>query len=1048
MRKLLDTIILLCISAAFSVSLSAQTPATTVVSGKVTDAVTGEPIVGGSVMVKGKPGVGVITDLDGNYLIEFSGNEKILVYASLGYKDFEQVVTIGKNQKFDIQLSSDVNLLDETVVIGYGSVKKKDLTGAVGSVKGEGIAKINATNVSQALQGSIPGLQVTRTSGLPGASATLRVRGVTTMGDSSPLIILDGVQISSIDYINADDIETVTVLKDAASASIYGARAAAGVILVTSKRAEDGALHVTYNGNFGVVTPTRFPETVSPTRFFEMQNEISWNDGGNVPGQEYSIYSKDLIDNYQAYHNLDPDNYPLTDWKSILVKKWAPSQKHNVSLAYGNKVVRTNASISYEKTDALYDNRSYDVFNVAVNNDIKVAKFLKVFADVRLRSTFNTAPQANPLQGAYLYGPNKAAFWEDGRYGEGHIGNNAPYVLAEGGYVNTQTYMARAKMGFEFEPVKNLVITGVYAPNVQITKKKDYKAQLQYFSPTDPSVALGYINGHESTSLKENRNDVFSVTKQLTANYNVTFAEDHNLSVMAGYEDYSYTHELLGATGDKFALKGFPYLDRAPADQVTVSGSATQLAYMSYFGRIMYDYKHKYLLQANVRRDASSRFHRDSRWGTFPSVSAGWVITEEPWMASTKPYLNFLKFRASYGTLGNERIQVPESQQAGLSDSEKELIRTYPYQSIMNFGDVLMMDGKGGVVSQMTAAQKYYNINNITWETTSTWDIGLDATMFNSRLSLNFDYYSKTTTNMLLNLDIPDLLGYANPSQNAGTMYTNGWELQLGWRDHIGELGYSISANISDYRSVMGNLSGVVFDGHKIIREGSEYNEWYGYVSEGLFLSPSDLATSPKLNNAVEVGDIKFKDISGPDGVPDGKITPEYDRVLLGGSLPRYVYGGTIALDWKGIDFSMTFNGVGKQIVNMSQDMVFHTAAWHTFPSFLDGNYFSYYNTDEQNASARFPRLSQQKSGSTGSYNYENSDFWFIDGSYFRIKNITLGYTFPKAWMQKIHVNNLRVYASVSDPLSIDHFPQGWDPEAAKNAYIARTFNFGVSIKF
>ena len=1031
MRKLLYTIILLCIPAALSVSMYAQTAggATTVVSGKMTDAATGEPIVGGSVLVKGKPTVGVITDLDGNYLIEYDGNERVLVYSSLGYKDFEQIVSVGKTQKFDIQLTSDVNLLDETVVIGYGSIKKKDLSGAIGSVKGDGLAKINATNVSQALQGSIPGLQVTRSSGLPGASATLKVRGITTMGDSSPLIILDGVQISSIDYINADDIESITVLKDAASASIYGSRAAAGVILVTSKRAEDGSLHVTYNGNFGVVTPTRFPETVSTTRFFEMQNEISWNDGGNVRGQEYSIYSKEQIENYQAWHNADPDTYPLTDWKSILVRKWAPSHKHNFSVAYGNKVVKTNASVSYENTDALYDNRSYKVFNVAVNNDVRVAKFLKVFADVRFRSTLNTTPQVNPLQGAYLYGPNKAAYWEDGRFGEGHVGNNAAYVLAEGGYVNTQTYMTRAKLGFEFEPVKNLVFTGVYAPNVQITKSKDYNAALQYYSPTDPSVALGYISGHETTSLEEARNDVFSVTKQLTANYNVTIAGDHNLSVMAGYEDYSYHHELLGATGDKFALSGYPYLDRAPADQVTVSGSATQLGYMSYFGRIMYDYKHKYLFQANVRRDASSRFHKDYRWGTFPSVSAGWVITEEPWMAKAKPYLSFLKLRASYGTLGNERIG------------------TYPYQAIMNLGEVLM-DSNKGVVSQMTAAQKSYNINDITWETTGTWDVGVDATFFNSRLSLTFDYYSKTTRNMLLDLDIPDLLGYANPSQNAGTMYTNGWELQLGWRDRVGDFGYSVSANISDYRSVMGNLSGVVLDGPQIIKEGSEYNEWYGYVSDGLFLTPEDLASSPKLNDAVEVGDIKFKDISGPDGVPDGKITPEYDRVLLGGSLPRYVFGGTVALDWKGIDFSLSFNGVGKQLVQMSQDMVFHTSAWHTFPSFLDGNYFSYYNTDEQNASARFPRLSQQKSGSSSSYNYEASDFWLFNGAYFRIKNITLGYTFPKAWMQKIRVSNLRVYASVTDPLSIDRFPQGWDPEAAKNAYIARTFNFGVSIKF
>ena len=279
-------------------------------------------------------------------------------------------------------------------------------------------------------------------------------------------------------------------------------------------------------------------------------------------------------------------------------------------------------------------------------------------------------------------------------------------------------------------------------------------------------------------------------------------------------------------------------------------------------------------------------------------------------------------------------------------------------------------------------------------------------------------------------------------------MYTRGWELSVGWKDNIGDLHYSINANVSDYRSIMGDLSGVVIDGEKVIMEGSEYNEWYGYVSDGLFLTEEDLANSAKLNDAVEVGDVKFVDISGPDGVPDGVITPEYDRVLLGGSLPRYVFGGSIGLDYKGFDFSLVFNGVGKQLVKLSQGMVFHTAAWHTFPSFLDGNYFSYYNTDEQNAQARFPRLSQQKSGSSNSYNYEASDFWLINGAYFRIKNITLGYTFPKKWVNKAKIDNLRLYVSVTDPVSIDGFPQGWDPEAAYNAYIARTFNFGVSIKF
>ncbi len=1040
MRKLLSVIILSCMCMTLSFAQGGRTT----VSGKVTDAASGEPVIGASVLVKDQAAVGAITDLDGNYVLEYTGGSNVVVFSCIGYKDAEVTVTPGKKQTVNVNLVFDSEQLEETVVIGYGTVKKKDLSGAIGTAKGEGLQKLNSTTVSQSLQGAIPGLQVTRSSGLPGASATIRVRGVTTMGDSDPLIILDGVQISSLDHVNSSDIESITVLKDAASASIYGSRAAAGVILVTTKRPESGRLHVTYDGSFSVITPTKFPETVSLERFFEMYNEIEWNDGGNIDGNNYGIYSKEHIENYRTWNKLDPNTYPLTDWKEVLLKDWAPAHKHNVSVAYGNDVVRTNASVSYENTDALYKNRSYNVFHASVNNSVKIAKFLRVFADLSIRRAENQTPQNNPIAGAYIYGPNKAAYWADGRYAEGHNGNNPIYILEHGGYVNSQTYKARAKLGFDFEPVKNLVITGVFAPNLDITKKKDYTAQISFNQPNNPNVFMGYASGYDVTKLTEERNDAFSITKQLTANYNVTLGEGHNLSVMAGYEDYLYEHETMSATGDKIPVTGYPYLDRAPSDQVSVKGSATALAYMSYFGRIMYDYKHKYLLQANVRRDGSSRFHKDYRWGTFPSVSAGWVLTEEPWMAPAKKVLSFFKIRASYGSLGNERIG------------------TYPYQAIMNLGNVLM-DSNTGILSQMSAAQTAYNIQNITWETTSTWDIGVDATFFDGRLSANFDYYRKNTKDMLLSLEIPDHLGYSNPEQNAGNMHTNGWELSLGWRDKIGEFGYAVNANVSDYRSVMGNLSGVVLDGKQIIKEGSEYNEWYGYLSDGLYLTQEDLDNSAKLNEAVQVGDVKFKDIGGmypetdpetgkttmvwkPE--PDGKITPEGDRTLLGGSTPRYVFGGNIQLDYKGFDLSLVFNGVGHQTVQLSQLMVFHNAAWQTFPSYLDGNYFSYYKTDEENAKARFPRLSQQKSGSDTAYNYEMSDFWFINGAYFRMKNITLGYTFPKAWMKKVKINNLRVYASVSDPFSIDNFPQGWDPEAATNAYIARTFNFGAQITF
>lgn len=298
---------------------------------------------------------------------------------------------------------------------------------------------------------------------------------------------------------------------------------------------------------------------------------------------------------------------------------------------------------------------------------------------------------------------------------------------------------------------------------------------------------------------------------------------------------------------------------------------------------------------------------------------------------------------------------------------------------------------------------------------------------------------------MLLQLAIPQFMGYNLPYQNAGTMNTKGWELSLGWKDKVNEFRYSVSAHLSDYRSVMGSLSGIEFLGDQIIREGSEYNEWYGYKTGGLFQSKDQLYTAPLLSGTEKPGDVSYQDISGPNGEPDGIVSPAYDKVLLGGSLPRYLYGGNIELGYKGFDMSVVFQGVGKQLSRMVADMTYQTAAWYTFPQFVDGNYYSEFNTAEQNLNARFPRLSQI--GYDGN-NYSMSDFWLFDGSYFRLKYLSLGYTLPTKAIRYLNLSNARVFASVNDLFSHDHYPSGWDPEAALSAYIARTWTFGLSIKF
>ena len=1021
LRRRLKQSVSLLLLLFCSISLMAQERT---ISGVVKDT-RGETIIGANIVEKGTSN-GTVTDIDGNFQLSV-GNNAVLQISYIGYLT-QEINTAGRTT-FEIVIEEDTHALDEVVVVGYGTARKIDLSGSVASVGGDKLSAVRATSVSQALQGSMPGVQVTRTSSMPGSGATIRVRGVTTIGNSDPLIIVDGVPGSL--SMDVDDIESISVLKDAASASIYGSRAAAGVVIITTKRAKEGTLSIDYTGNMGFVTPAAFPGTVNHKRYMEMINEISWNDGGNLDGEinRNPVYTRDFIDNYEMNHRENPNKYPLADWNSYLIKDSAPIMKHNVAMRYGNNVVKSMATMGYESTDGLYNNRTHKAFTARVNNDLKLNQYLSATVDGSYRRGTSESPVVNPLRAAYLYAPLWSPVWEDGRISGGRDGTNTYARVNQGGFNNSWSDYITGRFALNFSPIKNLTLTGVFAPTVSISKSKNFTKKIPYYDANDPTLLAGYINGHLKTGLTEGRSETRTITKQLLANYNVNFDDKHDLSLMAGYEDhYNFTESLEAAT-DEMELSEYPYLNRGNLDIKSNSGNASEYAYRSWFGRINYDFEDRYLFQANARIDQSSRFHRNHRTGFFPSFSAGWIISEEPFFKNfnIKP-LSFFKLRGSWGSLGNERIG------------------NYAYQSTIGFGNVLLIDN-GQIVSRNTAAQTAYNIENITWETTETWNVGVDINFLNDRLSLTGDLYKKKTRDMLLALQIPIYMGYSNPQQNAGNMSTKGWDIQVNWRDKINDFTYSLSFNISDYRSIMGDLSGTVFDGALRTMEGGEYNEWYGYKTDGLFLSQEELAEYPTLNDAVKVGDIKYLDVSGPDGVPDGKVDATYDRVLLGGSLPRYLYGANINLGYKNFDLGVTLQGVGKQNSRITKEMAWQDAAWHTFPDFIDGNYFSHYNSDIQNAKAKYPRLSQI--GADG-INYHMSDFWLFNGRYLRLKNVVLGYTLPKSAVNWMKLSSVRLYASASDLFSIDNFPKGWDPEVATNGsgYIAKTFNFGISVKF
>lgn len=994
-------------------------------TGRVTDD-SGTPLPGVTVLQKGTSNATVTNEM-GEYKLAGINDGAVILFSYIGFD--KQELTVQGQYKLDVRLNRAANTaLDELVVIGYGTVKKSDLTGAVSTVKGDAVASRKTTQISQALQGAMPGVMVTRNNNAPGAVAQIRVRGITTISDAgaTPLIILDGVPVDDINSINPNDIENISVLKDAASASIYGSRAAAGVILVTTKRAKNGQLDLNYSYEYGIEKPTKLPEYVDAVRFMQLTNELRWNDNGNN-ANEYPTYTKDIVDNYAQLHAQNPDQYPNTDWRALILHNSAPRETHMLSIAGAGKTLRSRVSLVYDKNGALYDNRTYNRITTRINNDITINKYLAASVDINFKRTMVQQPIVDPMYKMGIVPPIYAALWSDGRIGAGKDGANVYAQTKYGGINHDWFNQLGGKIGIDFTPIEGLKVSAVIAPFLNFDKGKKFTQKVPYTAYNNPGSISGYIEGATETKLEESRNDNYRYTTQFLVNYTKQL-KAHSINLMGGYEYYKSSDELLGASRGQYQLNNYPYLDLGPLEFRDNSGRAFENAYRSWFGRAMYSYKDKYLLQGNIRYDASSRFAPGYRWGAFPSFSAGWVVSEESFLKKTAPWLSFGKLRASLGSLGNERIG------------------NYPYQALLKFENNSLFYKGNTVVSGQSAAQQQYAIRDISWETTRSWDIGADVNFLQNRLRFTGDYYQKTTSDILLELEIPDYIGYDNPFQNTGTMYTKGWEMQVGWNDRIGDFNYSVSVNVSDFVTKMGNLGGTQFLKDSIIRQGTEFNEWYGYVSEGIYQTQDEVDKSPRLNANVKPGDIRYRDISGPDGVPDGKISPEYDRKPLGGSLPRYIYGASIQMGYKNWDLGVTMQGVGKQNSRLTTDMIQPLREnYGTFPAIIDGNSWSKYNTPEQNKAARYPRYTNTSAGN----NYAMSDFWLVSGAYFRLKNINVGYSMPNSLVKKVHIQGVRLYASVSDLFSLHHFPRGWDPEQGGLGYpITTSYVFGASVKF
>ncbi len=1040
-KKIDDVLAELCKTAGLSYNISgrqvtitfAAKPEGTAVRGKgvITGVIydeTGEPMIGATVRVKNSKEA-VATDLDGRFTINADKGQTLQV-SYVGYNPQEVKVT---SDDMHIDMTDNNNTLSEVVVIGYGAVKKKDLTGAVASIKGDELASKKTTTLSTALQGSVSGLMVRRDNNAPGASAgSMHVRGVTTIGDSSPLIIVDGVQCDNIDYVNANDVESVTVLKDAAAASIYGSKAAAGVILITTKRGDESNLSLSYTGEFGWEIPTTQPTMVGVTRYLEMNNELLYND--NPAAGYFQLYSADQVKNWVRNNATNPDLYPITDWKGMMMKDSAPRMTHTLSLSGGNKVVKSTASFSYDDVDGLYEGRKFHRIMFRTNNDFVLNKYISASVDVNIRNAKSTSTNYSPFADMRKMPAVYPAVWQNGGYADGKSGANPYALLREGGSNISRSTQVGGKASLTIKPIDGLSVSAIVSPFINFTKGKSFRKAVSYVLSDDPNTFGGWMEGNGSSwatnKLSETRNDNWHITSQVIANYMRSFGR-HDVTLMAGYENYIMSSENLGAARDQYELTKYPYLNVGPEDFKDNSGTGNRYTSNSYFGRLLYSYDNRYLLQANVRRDGSSRFARKYRWGTFPSFSAGWVISQEKFMQNIDPRtMSFLKLRASWGKLGNERI--------GSS--------YFPYMSLMTFGNSFFYEN-GEVVSDKTASLRALAVEDISWETTTSTDIGIDASFLNNRLRFTGDYYWKKTTDMLLAIQIPWSMGYSDPNTNAGKMSTHGYDLEVSWNDRVGDFHYGISVNLSDFISKIDYLNNSdIISGGKVKRAGELFNAWYGYICDGIYQTQEEVNNSARLNGSVTVGDLKYRDISGPDGVPDGVISSEYDRVPLGNSLPRYQYGGTINMDWKGIDLSIAFQGIGKQNAYLERAMVEPLRDnYGNIPAIIDGKYWSVFNTDAENLAAKYPRLTN----TTKNNNYATSDFWIFNGRYFRLKNVTIGYTLPAEWTKKAYIQKARFYFSASDLFTIDNFPKGWDPEMGVSAYpITTSLVVGLNLKF
>lgn len=985
------------------------------ITGKVVD-LTDSPLIGVNVVVEGTSS-GTVTDQNGAYSLENVPVDANLLFSYVGY--LPRTVKTGNETLINVVLQEDTKKLDEVVVVGYGTQKRINLTGAVQNITSQDLVKRNVGNTSTALQGLIPGVSVVQSSGRPGADGgSITIRGTGSLNSStSPLILIDGVE-GDINNIDMNAIESVSILKDAASASIYGSRASNGVVLVTTKRAQGEGVKVSYNGYVGLNTPTSMPDPVNAIEYMEAVNVARAN--ADMDPQ----YSTDILNIYKK-QGADNINYYDTDWRNAVIKNTAMVHNHSISLSGGSRMFRIFANGGYYYQDGQITNNAYSRMTLRLNTDAQLTKWLKVGLDVNIRQSKATNPCLQSpeeiINKALTFTPVFSGVNNDETWGFGQNGDNPIAVSKVAGKRTGVTPELGIKGFILLQPFKGFEALASYS-----SRRVEYKYD-QFIKPYDT-----YENGVYKTTYPADGNSKEEGWSQTVTNqFNAQVSYETNLSknylkLLAGMQTEELTNRGITAGRKGFEFDGFEELSHGDVSSASNSGSRDEWAMMSYFARINYSFDERYLLELNGRWDASSRFMEGHRWGFFPSLSAGWRISEESFFLQAKKLVDNLKIRASYGTLGNQDI----------------LNTYYPYAASISSGYGYWFDKKlgSGVAQTQVANEK------ISWEKSTQLNVGLDAALLNSRLSMNFDYYIRNINDMIQQFPIPMYIGLSSPWENAGSMRNNGWDLSVTWRDRVGKVNYHITGNLSDVKNKVTDLYGNEYVGTQLTREGLPLKSWYGYVSDGYFQNQEEIDASPVYGGNkenVKPGYIRYKDISGPDGKPDGEIN-DYDRTVIGNPYARYEFSLNLGAEWNGFDFTMFLQGVGKR------DILY--TGYGARPFYVGRTIFKNqldYWTPE-NRDAEFPLLLIDGSGNNP--NNIVSDFWIKSGAYLRMKNLVIGYTLPKKVLGKMHIDNLRFYASAQNLFTICSAYKGYDPENSVNGGsfypVMQTFTFGVDIRF